>query len=1371
MELLNYRQYLLEQLLAQYQQYDTAPEKDTRLINAGINKLLGDLKQIDRNLNKYSREYTLHHREKSPEKSEQLLSNYRYLYGSSANTPFKTDTVSSLVGKIGFESAKADLNSHHQKYANAQKQLLKAYNKVQPFVEQSLALSPMNPFQYVLGFMLETLISRRHYVVTDLIDTSEQQLEKFLASGTQHISLSCPIPLFAHDDILEQWLAHEEKQLTKRWHSERSSQQVKTAIANRFYQKEWLSFWALLKKHAPTLDLYESTNDYLQDERDQQKTLSQNPYAHFAQHYKPSNESANTLKVPHTAVRPRFTDEQGNPYANTQVLCWRYNPKWPDKLARMDIDRDMSRLYTVGIMYTDADGYATIQKPDFLQNPKHSFSLQVEEDTGNVLLLERTKESPPENLKVEDPLTGVWHSYQGEDNLVHQSQTIAAVSDNKELTAQNWLKAPLEKLGLNTPGRLTHDLTVNDASWFFELPVGYDFGFMVLPLGYGSLSIKALHTLPAMQNCNAIQVCTRETITKENPDIKLPKTLRQTTHELVQCRETLDQTQNQLMTTNQHKLVDIHQLEQLKTWVTNTEHHPFEKDSPTNKIEKRELHTQLGQLQAAIQKTIQDPVLIEGFKNSREPIEANTYTRQYACRHAADAYDLAIKKAFAILDDPDIPKRLHAWRKQQENIDEGEQNALAEWLDSNTAFLLKGFGDTSTPPSFRIGYVKELTEGITAPYTPYIYDAFAGVIAQLSVSREGERLYNHYLLPLLQYWIEDKQVSEIIKLAEAEAGKSENPQYVDVALKANFSRTETAGQNTNLKDIIGTTEDVFKTIFIRGPGAPSLMQAVLDLAGHRVQTRYQTTIHVQTQLSIRLYSVQAMLSMRLSSKKTYNSMGKFIYRAFAGSNSKRMRQILSEKNMSSWVYGSANPFEGTNRRSKFEAIVKTSLFLYDSVLSKLLFMNHMDEDKWAPGKEPTADDYRSAAYRYAVSVQSTANSAVSLLAMPKMMQYWIRHFGKDSTRIGKLLEKEITRSTSRASSLIFGSQGAKNVVNTGMVWANRLCVVTTAIALVQSVDDTRRSLKYGEETEILTNALLAVSSAATLAGLILPSIAFLNVAPGVGQVLSIAGAVISLSVIAVSAAWESFGRSYFMGDTFVQFDNNWAAFKQDAHYLEYADENFGATAELINLCTGIEDQHEKTLIDEFKNANIIITSTGPQSPVLTLLILRLNSMGYLKKDEDVSWQEMSFTSIPSLLMQHQIEEDVIRDCIDLNYDEKQGIYEINGLDQPEEWNAATEQTAKYWWARWFINFKEFADENPESPVVKLVWNNLINEGKFPGQTDSTEGYTIAELAKLDFPVKGYQAMADENKVNMRRQMTTFLRLWQKRSKAIHEETQ
>jgi hypothetical protein len=85
------------------------------------------------------------------------------------------------------------------------------------------------------------------------------------------------------------------------------------------------------------------------------------------------------------------------------------------------------------------------------------------------------------------------------------------------------------------------------------------------------------------------------------------------------------------------------------------------------------------------------------------------------------------------------------------------------------------------------------------------------------------------------------------------------------------------------------------------------------------------------------------------------------------------------------------------------------------------------------------------------------------------------------------------------------------------------------------------------------------------------------------------------------------------------------------------------------------------------------------------------------------------------------------------------------------------------WVFWFDDFQKYAEKKPNSPIVTLVWNRLINGERYPAQ------YSVTDLAyEFDIPSGAeWHLYSAQEQAELRHCFYTFLYLWKKRSDIIH----
>ncbi|MEX2367684.1 MAG: hypothetical protein WD601_13870, partial [Pseudohongiellaceae bacterium] len=364
-----------------------------------------------------------------------------------------------------------------------------------------------------------------------------------------------------------------------------------------------------------------------------------------------------------------------------------------------------------------------------------------------------------------DPLTQTWTSYAEVDHLAQMTQAVRNVSSDVTLTAETLHKWDLSGLGM-IPGAdaiiKSAKLDTFKVTGFFELIEGYTYGFMMLPLGYGSMSVQALNTLTKKEvQGEEHPVCIKEDIQADTLCLKPPRTIRQHTHELTQAWEGIKTRAENLYRVSVHKQRDIGLLDGLQQWVGHSLHAPFEERSADNQDQKRSLIGELQTLQVAIHNSIYNPPAPAEALKSEDGAHKALYETQQTCKAASDAYRRAIEHGFDLLNDQKTVERINHWRDRQQELDSDVQDEFAGYLDEASEFY-------SIPRNRLLRFNKPVPvaewqpshstlDTMATPYTPLVYEAYAGLLGYLAVhflpdASLDQDLLNGYLLPLLQTW-------------------------------------------------------------------------------------------------------------------------------------------------------------------------------------------------------------------------------------------------------------------------------------------------------------------------------------------------------------------------------------------------------------------------------------------------------------------------------------------------------------------------------------------------------------------------------------------------------------------------------------------
>ncbi|AJQ97936.1 hypothetical protein [Gynuella sunshinyii] len=514
MDILDYRHRLIEQLLADYRQLEQLSDPAEQLpVQQRITRLLSELKAIEQSMKRTGQQFTAYHRVMDEHDPDSASQHHRFVWHRyTRNQPleqlFTTDQLSELIAKVGY----AEANDARSRLRSRGEALLgnmdRWITQLQPLAESQTLLSWRNPFSQWLPelflFRLEQYLKANHGR-QPLVDYTMEQMSwaaDYASGQPPHVNQDC-LALFEHDSVVDAWVAKERERLlpedspgAQSW----PQQRLRRLIDHRFYQPAGKALWEYVKQHALEFDQYPQRYQSLDAEAELNRQLAVNSLtanlARIGVDPRPDTPgNVNQLAHPPKAVRPQFQNENGEPYRNTQILCWRYHPEKEKELGNMALDGALFGLFTVALMYTDDNGYPTLQKPDFLQKGDHDQCLQVDPVTGNVLLLERTQAKRPQQPVEQDPMVATWYSYDEADHLAFMKQAVGLVSQRTP-TQETWKTEALANLGLDADTFFNHDCGEVDLASFFELTEGYYYGFMMLPLGYGSMAIKAIHTLP-----------------------------------------------------------------------------------------------------------------------------------------------------------------------------------------------------------------------------------------------------------------------------------------------------------------------------------------------------------------------------------------------------------------------------------------------------------------------------------------------------------------------------------------------------------------------------------------------------------------------------------------------------------------------------------------------------------------------------------------------------------------------------------------------------------------------------------------------------------------------------------------------------------
>lgn len=1244
----------------------------------------------------------------------------------------------------------------------------RAVTRLGEFIDQSrwhIVLHPANPFRLQYGALndLRQHFANRGYASPlAFIEAQEEAAARYAEQGDAS-GLILSLPLYQHEELMDAWLKVEQGRIRGGEYLgySNSQRQPESFVDGRFAEQAAGRAWQALKHWA-------QAHDQAQQAEADTAYLKRQLGAPLNASMRAEGNDLVTIQTPAATCTPRFLDPDGRPYAHTQVLCWRYRREDTNKLGRFELDYLSPNLMTVGLLYTDHDGRPTLNKPDFLSNRDHQIQLQVDPENGHLLLLESSKAARPEKMVPGDPLTANWFSYGLPEHYRNINAAIAAFPNGKPIPAPEKLRnLNFSQVGLPIAPRLTETLTGRDVTGLYELTSGYHYGFMLLPLGFGSVAIRNLAQLPDQaRGDQPVAVKTETPLPEGEHTVTLPRTLRQYSLECFQARDAMLTSQRDMQQANHYKHRDIHNVEQLKNWLQCNSDFPEGGIDPANQQKQKALHEQLGKMQNAIRKTQFIDRVDERLNDKDDAAKYFIYLKQRESYDAFARYRAAVERGFALLGDELLMQQVKEWAEAQENIPDAQQQ---RWADT----LMGGLKIFDQRPDARWGHSctldwsvgSSLTEQITSPYTALIYDGLLSVMAMLAQSHRDDELFGRIILPALHQWLTDPALSEVIAtLSKAIYDEDNEDDFSSYSLNINENELSSLKHTESpLSKILGPAFDVGKSTFLRSPGAPSLLEGVLELSSMVLEVGYRAPLTVTTNILIRAQTLHLIAITGLDVRHQQKQLVEMMVRFTRSTNRLNPSRLLNQRTLTERVYGGDT--WGTGQVvQRFEGYAKTGIFLYTKASQIIGFMQHMGKDAW---ENPTEADFQDATQRYLETLETGLNEASTLLTVPAMVQFWRTTLNKKvDSALMNLFNQRLTTRAMGTSRLLAGTDGAIGLSQwvtqssrgavTGMsvlgAWANRLSFAASAVATVQSLMEVQHNLELSREYEAMRSMMLAIGNGAIVAGSLVGSeflmvtMLGLNTMPVVGQALFVAGVVITVGMIAWDYYWENWGRSHFYSDTFVYFDDVWQRLSQQPHFNAYIDLEFGADEEIKRIVTTIQGDYQSTLIDTVRDMHTHDVNTD-----LRIINAIYNLFGIdqqlspLPLDQSVDWRNFNILAIPRLLENGALsnqegdvdEQKLINylklDDIDIRIGLELKPSNDSGSEDENLDDERAERAAKNL-IGWFKNTgqkvtacRENQNMTPEEAALsEIAWPALL-EGRFPVGVDSTE------LAKAAFP--------------------------------------
>lgn len=1246
----------------------------------------------------------------------------------------------------------------------------RAVTRLGEFIDQSrrhTVLHPANPFRLQYGAvndLRQHFFNRGYASPLAFIEAQEEAAARYAEQGDAS-GLILSLPLYQHEELLDAWLKVEQGRIRGGEYQgyTDSRRQPESFVDGRFAEQAAGRAWQALKHWA-------QAHDQVQQAEADTTYLKRQLGAPLNASMRAEGNDLVTIQTPAATCTPRFLDPDGQPYAHTQVLCWRYRREDTNKLGRFELDYLSPNLMTVGLLYTDHDGRPTLNKPDFLSNRDHQIQLQVDPENGHLLLLESSKASRPKNMVPGDPLTANWFSYGLPEHYQNINAAIAAFPNGKPIQAPEKLRnLNFSQVGLPIAPRLTETLTGRDVTGLYELTSGYHYGFMLLPLGFGSVAIKNLAQLPDQtRGDQPVAVKTETPLPEGEHSVTLPRTLRQYSLECFQARDAMLTAQRDMQQANHYKHRDIHNVEQLKNWLQCNSDFPEGGIDPANQQKQKALHEQLGKMQYAIRKTQFIDRVDESLNDKDDAAKYFIYLKQRESYDAFARYRAAVDRGFSLLDDESLMQQVKAWAEAQDDIPNSVLTDVGQKLIERADSLLSPLQVRLNPTlGFQCEWQPALTmaSSITSPYTALIYDGLLSVMTMLAQSDRDDELFGRIVLPALHQWLTDPNLGDVVtELRRTLISIHNGETFPSNSLKLNEADLVALKTTTSpLSQLLGTAFDVGKSTFLRGPGAPALLEGVLELSSMMLEVGYRAPLTVTTNILIRAQTLHLIAITGLHVRHQQTQLVDMMVRFTRSTNRLNPNSLLNQRTLTERAYG--GDIWGTSHVvQRFEGYAKTGVFLYTKASQLIGFMQHMGQEAW---ENPTEADFKSATHRYLETLETGLNEASTLLTVPGMVQFWRTVLNKPlDDALLNLFNQRLTSRAMGTSRLLAGTddaiglsqwvtQSSRRTVS-GMsvlsTWASRLSFAASAVATVQSLMDVQHNLELSREYEAMRSMMLAIGNGAIVAGslvgseFIMVTLLGMNTMPVVGQVLFVAGVAITVGMIAWDYYWENWGRSHFYSDTFVYFDDVWQQMSQQPHFNAYIDKEFGANEEIKGIVTTIQDHYQSTLVDAVQDMHTHDVNTD-----LRIISALYNLFGIDKQlsplplDQSVDWRNFNILAIPRLLENGALsnqEGDVDEQKL-INYLKLDDIDVRIGLelkptndngDEDENLDDEHAERAAKNLIGWFKSTGQKvtacrANQNmtpEEAALTEIAWPALL-EGRFPEGIDSTE------LAKAAFP--------------------------------------
>lgn len=1116
--------------------------------------------------------------------------------------------------------------------------------------------------------------------VTELVarwQTEAQQYESDFeqAPGSSFAPSYC-LALSESDEIFEHWHAVEKQRVLSQ-ESESYPyrlEEYKALVNANFHREAVRGYYKYLVENCQAIDediaryrvekerfdYAEALHDYGFD-RNVERELRD-----FSRAYGSDERNRNAVVEQVNSVVPTFkiTDTAGSQtlLSDCQVLVWQYEKGSDSQLAPFELADSALGMQPVMVLYSGKMGQASFQKPGFLFESGVDCSLQYCPDSQSLMLAESYDGSAETDLEKFNPFVATHNAFDDSERYKIGEQLAQITGSDFDLDSPADVSSFSEQdITLQGDNVLEVDLCASGLSGHTMLQVNRTYGFMVLPLGFGSLHIADL-----AQFAQSSDSVTIKEITEDDHEVLLQPTMRFAALDYIRKVSELRKVAPAMQTASKKKQAHLYVIDSLHDLVDQNRHHLHQFDEKNAEEYSKLLH-QLKELSFEIRKTIYQPPFIKEFKDSYQPVEQKIYLEQEILSTAAAeflaVYNNGLKSAQSLAIQYSVIKFIS---DQSESND--YQAALAKKFDVMASGRTESqpINNFITGPRSGSNHTdywqppKVSDNGFFAPYSSIYFESLSILVAELTNNYVPQKictavefdLVEGYLNPVIYKLVSSSEVVELEQVVRGELDGAFSNETVK-ALSPILPEGSEPGILKSISD--NGLYSAFKTTFIRGPGAPALLENLINL-GHQISlTSNQSTLLRHTGFKFRSAFALNILALRGSpykSRAAQTRLASYLYvdsiaRTRIAADIEDLSDVLMNKMYSPKGYAK---FEGTVK------VLDTALNAFLLVSEALNGLSSEDQKK-IDSNELTSDDFKTLFQELVEGTENYSGVAQQILAVPGAVDFLKKMAASSDSKaisgIYQKLEKLVGTKSAHvqqsASAVTNGAAASRSLVNLSAISkvANGAAFVGSVAAAVKHTNAFAGASTRRDEHDMILSGVQALGAGATVGGLVLTSsvgasigaaFGIASVIPVFGQALLLFGTTVSLGVMGFNFWWSNGGKELWYSNTYADFDEKWAHLSSDIEAYEYTKAEYGASPKLVQLFESLEDQYRETIVDGFEalagnrpvHQQLGITTASVVSPTMYILWKLYDYFERRRNgqiDRDVCWDNMNWIGL------------------------------------------------------------------------------------------------------------------------------------------------